>query len=74
MNKKSIFLLSAASLMLLSSCSKLGALSADNFTVTPNPLETQQGTVPATINGHSRHHKVKPTMNHGLRDIKVYKH
>ena len=38
--------------MLLSSCSKLGALSADNFTVTPNPLETQQGTVPATINGH----------------------
>ena len=52
MNKKSFFLLSAASLMLLSSCSKLGALSADNFTVTPNPLETQQGTVPATINGH----------------------
>ena len=44
--------MSAASLMLLSSCSKLGALSADNFTVTPNPLETQQGTVPATINGH----------------------
>ena len=52
MNKKNFFLLSAASLMLLSSCSKLGALSADNFTVTPNPLETQQGTVPATINGH----------------------
>ena len=52
MNKKSIFLLSAASLMLLSSCSKLGALSADNFTVTPKPLETQQGTGPATINGH----------------------
>ncbi len=52
MNKKSIFLLSAASMMLLSSCSKLGALTADNFTVTPNPLETQQGTVPATINGH----------------------
>ena len=38
--------------MLLSSCSKLGPLSADNFTVTPNPLETQTGTVPATINGH----------------------
>ena len=52
MKKKHLFLLSAASLMLLSSCSKLGALSADNFTVTPNPLETQQGTVPATINGH----------------------
>ena len=52
MNKKSIFLLSAASMMLFASCSKLGALSADYFTVTPNPLETQAGTVPATINGH----------------------
>ena len=52
MQKKIFLLLSAASLMLLSSCSKLGPLSADNFTVTPNPLETQTGTVPATINGH----------------------
>ena len=38
--------------MTFTSCSKLGELSADNFTVTPNPLETQQGVVPATINGH----------------------
>ena len=39
-------------MMLLTSCSgKLGALSADNFTVTPNPLETEVGKVPATING-----------------------
>ena len=38
--------------MMFTSCSKLGALSADNFNVTPNPLETQAGTVPATINGH----------------------
>ena len=52
MQKKNFLLLSAASLMLLSSCSKLGPLSADNFTVTPNPLETQTGTVPTTINGH----------------------
>ena len=52
MQNKNFLLLSAASLMLLSSCSKLGPLSADNFTVTPNPLETQTGTVPATINGH----------------------
>lgn len=52
MQKKDLLLLSVASLMLLSSCSKLGALSADNFTVTPNPLETYAGTVPATINGH----------------------
>jgi len=34
------------------SCSKLGPLSADNFTVNPNPLETQAGKVPATINGN----------------------
>ena len=38
-------------MMVLSSCSKLGALSADYFTVDPNPLETTAGQVPATING-----------------------
>ena len=38
--------------MLFTSCSKLGALSADNFNVTPTPLETQAGVVPATVNGH----------------------
>ena len=44
--------MSAAALQLMTSCSgKLGALSADNFTVTPNPLETQAGKVTATING-----------------------
>ena len=52
MQKKHFILLSAATVMLFSSCAKLGVLSADNFTVTPNPLETQAGTVPATINGH----------------------
>lgn len=50
MQKKNLFILSAASVLMMSSCSKLGALSADNFTVTPNPLETQAGQVPATIN------------------------
>ena len=50
--KANYITLFAASALLLTSCSKLGALSADNFTVTPNPLETQAGTVPATINGH----------------------
>ena len=29
----------------------MGPLSADNFSVTPKPLETQAGTVSATING-----------------------
>ncbi len=38
--------------MALTSCSgKLGALSADNFNVVPNPLETEAGQVPTTING-----------------------
>lgn len=50
MQKKNFLMLSAASLLMLTSCSKLGPLSADNFTVTPNPLETQAGKVPATIN------------------------
>lgn len=35
----------------LTSCSKMGDLSADNFTVTPSPLEAVGGQVPATING-----------------------
>ena len=39
-------------LLALSSCSgKLGSLSADNFTVTPSPLEVVGDVVPATING-----------------------
>ena len=42
----------SASALLLTACSgKLGELSADNFTVTPNPLESQAGQVEATING-----------------------
>ena len=40
-----------ASTLVLSSCSKLGELSADNFTVTPSPLEEIGGKVPVTING-----------------------
>ena len=52
MPKNYFVLLSGAALLLLTSCGgKLGPLSADNFTVTPNPLETQVGKVPATING-----------------------
>ena len=38
--------------MLCTSCSKLGPLSADNFSVAPTPLETQAGMVPAAVNGH----------------------
>ena len=52
MEKKHLFLLSAASAMLLTSCSSsLGELSADNFSVDPDPLETVAGQVPTTING-----------------------
>lgn len=43
--------LSACSLLLLASCSKMGPLSADNFKVDPNPLETVGGQVSATIDG-----------------------
>ena len=53
MKKNRLYLLTAmAAGVLLTSCSnKLGALSADNFNVTPNPLECQAGEVSATING-----------------------
>lgn len=51
MNSKTLLMTALASTLVLSSCSKLGELSADNFTVTPSPLEEISGKVPATING-----------------------
>ncbi len=51
MMKKNLLVLSAAAALLLTSCSKLGELSADNFKVVPSPLQTEAGKVPATING-----------------------
>ncbi len=49
--KKNVIFLLAGSVVMLTGCKKLGALSADNFTVTPTPLEAVAGEVPATING-----------------------
>ena len=50
--KKVHFLFGAvATVLALSSCGKLGKLTADNFTVTPTPLEAVGGQVPVTING-----------------------
>ena len=42
----------------------MGALSADNFSVTPNPLETVGDQVPATINGRfpEKYMKTKATV------------
>ena len=52
MKKHNILFLILAVVFALSSCSsKLGSLSADNFNVTPNPLESRAGNVEATING-----------------------
>ena len=52
MRKNLILFLSAIGMMAMTSCSsKLGALSADNFNVVPNPMETEAGKVPVTING-----------------------
>ena len=64
--KKNIYyaaLLSIAGLT-LASCSKMGALSPDNFSVTPNPLETVGDQVPATINGRfpEKYMKTKATV------------
>ena len=43
--------MSLAAVAALTSCKKLGELSADNFTVTPTPLEAVAGQVSATIDG-----------------------
>jgi outer membrane protein OmpA-like peptidoglycan-associated protein len=51
MRKRQYLLFALAGTLAFASCSKLGSLSSDNFTVTPTPLETVGGQVPVTING-----------------------
>ena len=52
MNRKLYLPLLMALVLAFTSCSKkMGELSADYFTVTPNPLVAVGGQVPATING-----------------------
>lgn len=51
MSKKISLCMTVLAATVLSSCSKMGPLSPDYFTVTPNPLEAQAGKVPVTING-----------------------
>ena len=51
MKKIQLLFIPVAAAVMASCSGKLGALSADNFSVTPNPLETQAGQVPATVNG-----------------------
>lgn len=48
--KKYILTISAAASLLLCGCSSMGKFTADNFTVTPTPLEYVAGEVPTTIN------------------------
>lgn len=51
MRKNSYLIMSIAAVTALTSCKKLGDLSADNFTVTPTPLEAVAGQVSTTIDG-----------------------
>lgn len=51
MKKIQVLTLTACSMLALSGCSNKMVLTADNFEVVPNPLETQMGMVPSTING-----------------------
>lgn len=48
--KKSILTITVAATLLLCGCSSMGKFTADNFTVTPTPLEYVAGEVPTTIN------------------------
>ncbi|MBQ7442244.1 MAG: tetratricopeptide repeat protein [Bacteroidaceae bacterium] len=49
MRKITMLTVAVASAAALTSCSKMGALSPENFNVTPTPLEAIAGEVPATI-------------------------
>ena len=52
MRKSFFYFLTASVLVVTTSCSStMGQLSASNFEVTPNPMETQAGKVTVTING-----------------------
>lgn len=52
MRKSLFYFLTASVLVVTTSCSStMGQLSASNFEVTPNPMETQAGKVTVTING-----------------------
>ena len=51
MKTTKLLLMAATSAIVLSSCSKLGKLTSENFAVTPTPLELVGDRVPATING-----------------------
>ena len=51
MKRTKFLFVAGVSAIVLSSCSKLGKLTEENFTVTPTPLELIGGEVPATING-----------------------
>ena len=46
---KKFFLLTAVAAVAMTSCSKLGNLTSDNFKVTPTPLVDEGGEVAANI-------------------------
>ena len=50
MRKNYYLVMSLAAVAALSSCKKLGELSADNFTVTPTPLEPVRCLPLSTVN------------------------
>ncbi len=50
--KKINLLLAAASVVMFASCGKLGEFASENFSVTPTPLESVGGEVPATISAN----------------------
>lgn len=49
MKSNSILLLTAASALFLTGCSKMGKFTSDHFTTTPTPLEYSAGEIPVTI-------------------------
>ena len=73
MRKITILSIAAAGTLMLASCGKLGQLSADNVTVTPTPLETVGGEVPATISATFPEKYMKKKVTLGVTPVLKYK-
>lgn len=70
--KKSTLYVALAGIVAMTSCSKLGNLTADNFKVTPTPLENVGGQVTATINGTFPEKYMKKKAQVSVTPVLVY--
>ena len=72
MRKFTFLSIAAVGTLMLSSCGKLGQLSADNVQVTPTPLEAIAGEVPATISATFPEKYMKKKVTFGVTPVLKY--